>query len=281
MSLVQQPLTLISDLGHGGRWTSLRAGGREWLWTNPDRAIAAGRPGVVPGAAFVDAGGAEECFPTVRGEPDHGDAWSRPWRSDGATAGVEVPGVGHLTRRVTTADRGLRLDYTVEGPPGTAFVHAVHALLDVGPEARLAVPGVTEAIVLDETPPIRPWPDGLDRLGPDDGTAVCVLLPGCREATVIDGPDSLHLTWDAPSQPSSCSLLLWRNLRGWPAGSPYRSIGVEPMVGRTAELGRAAPDEAVRLDASGHFAWTLRLTALRRTPVNANPTIHPREDILR
>lgn len=29
------------------------------------------------------AGGIEKCVPTVRGTPDHGDAWSRPWHETG------------------------------------------------------------------------------------------------------------------------------------------------------------------------------------------------------
>ena len=35
-------------------------------------------PAVYPLPEFVDAGGLEECLPTVRGRPDHGDIWSRP-----------------------------------------------------------------------------------------------------------------------------------------------------------------------------------------------------------
>jgi hypothetical protein len=79
------PLSVRTDPVWGGRWTSLRSFEREWLWTNPDTEIAQARKRVLPGAAFVDAGGAEECFPTVRGrKPDHGDAWTRTWSTDGA-----------------------------------------------------------------------------------------------------------------------------------------------------------------------------------------------------
>ncbi len=274
------PLTLRTDPDHGGRWTSLRTAEREWLWTNPAPAVAGARLRVAPGAPFVDAGGAEECFPTVRGQPDHGDAWSRSWHAAGATACVQVAGIGTLTRRARPAGDALRLDYTIEGAPGTGFLHAVHALLEVGPRARLEVPGAPVAVVLDPTPVQQTWPaGGLDRLGPDDGTAVCALLPGCRAATVVDGDDALRLEWDAPAQPGSCSLLLWRNLGGWPSGRPYRSIGVEPMVGRAADLATAAPDEVARVDGSGSFGWTLRITALRRTA--AHSSIHPREEALR
>ncbi|MEK8108353.1 hypothetical protein NKG94_31885 [Micromonospora sp. M12] len=70
-------LRVAYDATHGGRWTSLHGGGREWLWRGPEP----GRHRVRPGDAFVDAGGLEECLPTVRGRPDHGEVWSRPWRT--------------------------------------------------------------------------------------------------------------------------------------------------------------------------------------------------------
>ena len=46
------------------------------------------------------------------------------------------------------------------------------------------------------------------------------MLPGVREASVVDGDSALHLRWDAPGRDDLCSLVLWRNLRGRPAGRP-------------------------------------------------------------
>lgn len=258
----QVPLAVSSDPNHGGRWTSLRAGEREWLWTNPDPTIARQRLSVTPAAAFVDAGGVEECFPTVRGQPDHGDAWTRPWSSDGSRMNVvEVPGYGRLSRLITNSNQ-LRIDYRLSGRPGTEFLHAVHALLDLSPRATLSVPAGRAVTVLDVPDPDRIWPDRLQKLGPDDGTAICVLIPDCSQATVTDGDHALHLAWDAPGQSQLCSLLFWRNLRGWPTDRPYRSIGVEPMVGRAADLTTAAPADRARIGPSGVFAWTLTITAL-------------------
>jgi len=256
------PLTVEIDARHGGRWTSLRIPQREWLWTNPDTSITRARAGVAPGSAFVDAGGAEECFPTIRGRPDHGDAWTRAWSAQGATAAVEVPGFGRLTRRIR-GNGVLVIEYEVTGPPGTAFLHALHALLDVSPQARLVVPDADRMIVLDEDDPVRPWPSGLDRLGPDDGTAVCALLPECRQATVIDGTYALTFTWNSTSAPELCSLLVWRNLRGWPPQAPYRSIGIEPMVGRAADLTSGRPSDYPRLEPSGLFRWSVRIDCRR------------------
>jgi hypothetical protein len=68
------PALVSVDLDHGGRWTSLHVGGREWLWSRDEPL----RAHVAPGDPFADAGGIEECVPTVRGRPDGG-----PYRSIG------------------------------------------------------------------------------------------------------------------------------------------------------------------------------------------------------
>lgn len=236
-------ITVETDPAHGGRWTSLRSGSREWLWRNTS--LEEARVSAQPGDAFVDAGGAEECFPTVRGLPDHGSVWSRPWD--------EAHGSLRLARRMSG---GLTVDYTVTGPPHTPFVHAVHALLDVSQAARLDATAAT-AYLLDEDRTVV-WPSGLDRLGPDDGTATAAVLPGCEAVTVVDGADTLALRWRVLEGDAPCSLLVWRNLRGWPAGAPYRSIGVEPMVGTAAALD--GPGEPASTGATGTFRWQLTIT---------------------
>lgn len=261
------PLHWNVDLEHGGRWTSWQAAGREWLWCNR-RLPAGARTRVRPGDPFVDAGGAEECFPTVRGRPDHGDVWSRSWSGSPSDAAVDVPGTGTL-RRTVTAGPHLQIGYRIDGKPGTRFLHALHALLAVGDDAVLHVPDAETMIVLDEEEPARRWPSSLDRLGPDDGTAVCAIIPGVRRAVVTDGPDRLEFAWDCPEAPDLCSLMLWRNLRGWPADAPYRSIGVEPMIGRAADL-TSGVDDCPVIGSSGTFGWSLHITGpSRRGPVQS------------
>lgn len=260
------PLHWDVDLEHGGRWTSWRADGREWLWSNP-RLPPTARDGVRPGEAFVDAGGAEECFPTVRGDPDHGDVWSRSWSGSPSDAVVDVPGVGTLRRTVGTGP-ALQIGYRIDGRPGRRFLHAVHALLAVSEDAVLDVPEAGTVIVLDRADAQRRWPSGLDRLGPDDGTATCAVLPGVRRAVITDGDDRLALSWDCPDQPELCSLMVWRNLGGWPEDAPYRSIGIEPMVGRAADLAAADPRSAAVIGPSGTFRWSIQVTALSRRGVS-------------
>lgn len=267
MSTTALPIAVATDPEQGGRWTSLRAGGREWLWRRPGTARATVRPG----DAFVDAGGLEECVPTVRGVPDHGDAWSRPWRRDGGVETMRGPAFA-LTRRIAVGGSTARTDYTLEARPGYRFIWAAHALLDapegtptrVFPEAAGLLtgawpPGATH--VTGEWP--APCGLRLDRLGPDDGTALGAILCGCRHATVIDGSDTLSLRLRAdPGVP--VSLALWRNLRGFPGSDPYRSIGVEPMLGAVWDIAQAGARDAATVPADGELHWRLELTAARR-----------------
>src|SRR5215217_2129749 len=256
------PLKVHTEPLRGGRWTSLRSFEREWLWINPDSEIAQARKRVLPGAAFIDAGGAEECFPTVRGKPDHGDAWTRTWSTDDAKQTVDVPKVGRLSRRIS-GDNPVAVHYEITGRPRTPFLHALHILLDLSTTARLSMPGSPRVTVLDVDDPERELPNGLDTLGPADGTAICALVPGCHEVTVVDGEYILRFAWDSADASELCSLLMWRNLAGWPAQRPYHSIGVEPIIGRAADLSTADPKACARIGPSGHFRWVLRLSCGR------------------
>ncbi|MGY5034144.1 hypothetical protein ACWC9U_25410 [Streptomyces sp. 900116325] len=258
------PVSVATDPGHGGRWTSLTAGGREWLWHRDEPR----RSRVVPGDVFADAGGLEECVPTVRGLPDHGDAWSRPWRRDGHRDVVDCPEF-RLTRRLGTDAGAAVADYTLTAEPGYRFVWAAHALLDLSTDARIGIegPAVTRLYpdegarwVTGTWPRVSGIP--LDRLGPDDGTAVgaVVLAP---HVSVHDGQDTLHLSVEASGQP--VSIALWRNLGGFPRGAPYRSVGVEPLLGRVFDRTAAHDGDTAVVPASGEVTWRLTITANRRS----------------
>lgn len=260
------PLSVTTDPAHGGRWTSLRAGGREWLWRREEPR----RPRVAPGDAFADAGGLEECVPTVRGAPDHGDAWSRPWHRDGGEEYVDCPDF-RLARRIVARAGALVADYRLTAAPGYRFLWAAHALLDVSPRATLGIRhGAPTRLHPDEGDrwTAGAWPAGpvgglsLDRLGPDDGTAVGAVV-ATPEALVRDGRDTLRLAVEAEGQP--VSVALWRNLGGFRAGAPYRSVGVEPMLGRVFGLAAAGEHDAARVPRSGEVRWRLTVTAGRDT----------------
>jgi hypothetical protein len=245
-------VTATFDATLGGRWTSLSAAGREWLWHRPDLA----RAGVRQGSSFVDAGGVEECIPTIRGIPDHGDAWSRPWKAVSCGTAVAETQEFRLSRAFTMDAGALVAAYRLEAAPGWHFLWAAHALLDVSQSAVLEAPNGTKAKLA--TPPLVEWPTPLARLGPDDGSATGAILIDCPRVTVADA-ERLTFHLDAPGQPVSTAL--WRNLRGWPAADPYRSIGVEPMLGRVWDLAEAGPGDAAVVPASGVCEWRLTVTA--------------------
>lgn len=263
-----------TDLEHGGRWTSLRLGGREWLWHRDDPA----RDLVSPGDAFVDAGGLEECVPTVRGTPDHGSVWSRAWRSVGDEDVVDS-GSFLLRRRISAGLDEVTAMYRLEADPGYRFIWTAHALLDLQVGARIELAAELPVRLYPESASLLEvdwppgWPSLVDRwprpfglaigeLGPDDGTAIGATVLDTPTVDVIDGGQQLRMRVEAePNVPVSISI--WRNLGGFPPGSPYRSVGVEPMLGRVFDLADAGPDDAVTVPASGYVAWTLYLEGSR------------------
>ena len=252
---------VATDLAHGGRWTSLRLHGREWLWARDEPRRASARPG----DSFADAGGLEECVPTVRGTPDHGAAWTRTWRPDGDAEVVDCDDFV-LRRRLRADASGVHADYRLEAAPGFRFVWAAHALLDVSAEARIVLPdGTPVRVYTDATPApfaVGTWPQPLglplDRLGPDDGTAIGAIAVGCPHVVVVDGADRLDMRLHADA---ATSVALWRNLGGFPADRPYRSIGVEPMLGSVFDRGHAGDDDAVTVPAGGAVEWRLDISA--------------------
>ncbi|MFG2631127.1 hypothetical protein [Streptomyces sp. NPDC048473] len=256
------PIRITTDPAHGGRWTSLRAASREWLWHREEPR----RPGAVPGDAFADAGGLEECVPTVRGVPDHGDTWARAWQRDGDTESVDCPDF-RLSRWIRHQERRAVVDYRLTARPGYRFLWAGHALLDVSEHAHLGIPDGTPTRVYPGggsrwTP--RTWPSWaaesttLDRLGPDDGTAVGAIVD-TSQVNVHDGTATLRLAVEAEGQP--VSVALWRNLHGFPDDEPYRSIGVEPMLGRVFDLAAAGDGDAACVADSGEVRWRLTVSA--------------------
>lgn len=269
-----EPARVRVDLRRGGRWTSLCVAGREWLWhrDEPLRDLAA------PGDPFADAGGIEECVPTVRGKPDHGDAWCRAW-TDLGDGSAEADCGDFTLRREVIADGGVvTARYRLKARPGYRFVWAAHALLSASPLAWLHLQGEPEIRLYPEAAPLldRPWPTGspfvterwpgtgklrLDRLGPDDGTAVGAIAVGCRKVVVRDRGDALRMRLDCDAG-LPASVALWRNLCGFPARRPYRSIGVEPMLGSVFDLSEARhAADAVTVPRTGLVEWQLEIAS--------------------
>ncbi|GAB3949803.1 hypothetical protein GCM10029976_083410 [Kribbella albertanoniae] len=249
------------DAVDGGRWTSLWLANREWLWAGP---------GLLDGprtghAAFTDAGGVDECFPTVRGTPDHGGLWNQPW-SDSVTYENAV-----LTRAFTTGTDSITVDYHLTAPPGYEFIWAAHALLDCAVGATISAQPAECRLYPEAAPLLGGWPANapwvatswpaldLDTYGESDGTAVGAVLVDCPTMTVRDRGAELTMHLSCPGQPVSTAL--WRNQAGFPGEAPYRSLGVEPMLGRVFDLAEAGPGDAAVVPETGELAWRLTISA--------------------
>ena len=156
----------------GGKISSLRLAGREWLWTSdvlswsaPDERLAAD-----DSASYVelaDTGGYDECLPTVGAcripdgvpgagglaLPDHGELWSQDAstaRADGADGAPTLVTRWHgrrmayvFARAITIEpDGAVRMRYTIESRATTPipFLWSSHPLLPLTPETRLELP---------------------------------------------------------------------------------------------------------------------------------------------
>ncbi|MFG2386639.1 hypothetical protein [Streptomyces avermitilis] len=269
------PLDILTDLDHGGRWTSLRNAGREWLW----RREAPEREGVSPGDPFVDAGGLEECIPTVRGTPDHGHAWSRAWSRE---ADRDVIRSDHfiLSRTIRSTADGAESDYVLTADAGFRFVWAAHALLDLSDRATVHTRDGASTRLFPEAAPLldQAWPKGAAwvegrrvggrALARPLRTAVGSARSGRRHRGRSRRGRFLLLR-PRPHGPSVSRSRSRRatdihrsvaQLGGFPTTDPYRSTGVEPMLGRVFDFAEAGPGDAARVPASGQVRWRLTLT---------------------
>jgi hypothetical protein len=196
---------VVVDLDDGGRWTSLVLGGREWLWSGP---------GLISGprsdlTTYVDAGGLDECFPTVRGLPDHGALWNQPWGS--LDEDEDWDAVQHdeavLLRRFNGGDPpaemdetgAIWVDYRLIAPPGHRFIWAAHALLDCAIGAKLDIPHGTECRLYLDTPPAPAASVG----GPPNSKAASASQPAAPSGERAGATPSAPATSATPAIPSA------------------------------------------------------------------------------
>lgn len=262
-------VSVIFEPEQGGRWTSLRGPlGREWLWR---RELAeADRLAARPGDPFIDAGGLEECCPTIAGAFDHGDNWSQPW-SDEGNGNFAVTGHGYrLSRRISIVASAIVSDYQLEAEEGLRFIWAGHSSLDLSEAAQIIAPEGHRTRVWPEH--WRTWPNTEQIEGPwpapigvpldelrSDGTATFCMLLDLTSITARDGDAEIRFQLDAPGQP--VAIALWRNLGAWPADTPYRSIAIEPAIGWHFDRDHVEPPEVGLVPACGEVTWRLTISA--------------------
>ena len=261
------PLHVQTDRALGGRWVSLRSDNREWLWTNPRDEIVAARPGVDENSTFVDAGGGEECYPCVRAPYDHGLVWNRRW-TDAGHGWEECEGDGYrLARRIDDSEGVVRVEYRADARTPREVLHATHLLLDLSEDAALEPVTHGPLLFWDPRPDAEIEALGGEEayvrtIGQGEQSAVCYSITDCTALTVRDGDDALHFELSAARDDIPLGFVIWRNLNGWPT-PPYRSLGIEPAIGRDVELPGTIPGGTVAVAPGYPAEWTLTIRATR------------------
>jgi galactose mutarotase-like enzyme len=270
-------IRLATDPADGARITSVWSSGREWL--------AAG--GARSGAAFVQpgSGGWDEVVPTVSAcvladgtvLPDHGDAWSRPWRVLSATPEAVETTVRldslplSLTRRIEATGGGLRMSWRAEteSDRGIPLAWCAHPLFaaSVGTRVQLdAVPTLTE-----EYPRRGARRTGLaghhgegdrgagdrgegDRGAKDRGAVKAFTVAGEHSSASVVHADgaALRLGWDARKLPYLG--LYWDS--GEFTATPV--LAIEPSTARSDSAARVEGELPV-VRAGHPLEWSLTL----------------------
>lgn len=279
-------LALRSDLleivvvpSAGMRITNLRRHrGREWLWHNPDIALAP----PVRGASYVhtaDSGGWDECFPSLAPSPvpgsdppvqipDHGELWQAAWTASvydhtqgttllSAAQGEVLP--YEFSREITldpdepVARFRYRLRHT--GERAFPWIWSAHPLLNVQPGTTVELAGVHQVRVAAahgrpdvERDDVVSWAGAIggeaDRFTfPEPGGWALKLFGDASPDGVFRVTDPrigerFELRVDPESVPQ---VGLWINAGGWaPDGAaPYFNLGLEPCIGAPDRLADA------------------------------------------
>jgi galactose mutarotase-like enzyme len=218
----------------GGKITSLRAQGHEWLTPAVPGALRQYPPGTA--FAHADMSGWDEMLPTIiacedptRPEsevalPDHGDLWDRPWEIvDRGPRELTLRATSSslpltLSRRVSIERGAVCLDYQVHngGLADVPYLWAAHPQFRCAPGTRVVLPNDVVSVVnaqqdaLGDLGEVLDWPlhGGFD-LGfvRDVGARDCRKVYAPPEQTVacaslVDGAGrSLTLSWDGGAVP--------------------------------------------------------------------------------
>lgn len=222
-------------------------------------------------------GGFDDCIPSIAVEPaedvpDHGDAWTLPWRviasgSDWAQLTVDSPLGYRLTRRI---EIGLTttLDTVIEDLTGSGIdvVWAAHPLFAVDdqtvvsfrPDGDIRV----EACIGDQPPSLgdllndlsdRGWSAMPERLAFKVFARRLNATPWLwhreRRLRILVECDRDDIWWG-----------LWANRGAFPANAPRRHVAIEPTFGGYDSL-RACRNEgsSLSIPANGEERWTVRI----------------------
>lgn len=252
-----------------------------------------------------DAGGWDECFPTVgacefhgRAYPDHGDIWRRPWdavvKHDSLLAHVSAYSAPlRFSRWLSLDGPTMHLRYSVAntGTDGADFLWSAHPLFRVEEGDRILLPSSVDEVAVESSSSGNPlksgshasWPIAelasgghvdLSIVGKNDGVTSHKLFAGpldigwCgiyREQLQLGIVMGFH-----PAQTPFAGL--WISQGAWPtsgSGPKQYAVALEPTTAPCDALDQAAKlGFAHHLLPQAEFSWPLQFEVFgSHTPV--------------
>ncbi|MET3898036.1 galactose mutarotase-like enzyme [Devosia sp. UYZn731] len=281
---------VVIDPAFGARVLSLldRRSGRDWMAKGPQTANFG------EGAVYLadEAVGWDECFPTVspwdasgtawgRTLRDHGDLWGRRWSVDAHASDRLACSYGdadfRFSRELSLAGETLTARYCIENLSDDAlpFMWALHGLLAVTPQDRIAMAGVDKVSASylsrnGETlvSPELAWPgpgapldvplDAVQSAASHVAAKLYASQVPAATASVGGRNGWLDIGWD---NREIAHLGLWLNYGGWPEPGNGHCIALEPTTAPADHLGQALEQgTAVLLAAGASKTWSVTLT---------------------
>ena len=240
--------------------------------------------------ALSDAGGWDECLPSVAGcksagieIPDHGDVWRKPWtavvKNDALLAHVSAFSVPLRFSRWLSVDgptMHLRYSVTNTGNHGVDFLWSAHPLLQVQEGDRIVLPETVDEVHVEGSTVVRSatcsWPHAelpggghvdLSTVGPLDGVTSHKLFAGplsigwcgLYRAELKLG---IVMRFDPGQTPFAG---LWISHGAWPHGSGLKqyTVALEPTMAPCDALDRAVEHGYARhLIPQAEFSWPMQ-----------------------
>ncbi|WP_308798199.1 aldose epimerase family protein [Agromyces silvae] len=256
------------DAGRGGRITSLRHAGVEWLssTTGPS-----GEPAIM-------LSGWDEIAPSIapahtdsgRRTASHGDLVRAAWTAgdDGWLVAAFSSLHGTFARRATVTSDRIRLDYRIATDDDEALLWAAHPILDWHAGTEIVIEGAEESAWIRVDDPGRPVTAAALRravrdLDPSASGKYFLPAEARPSAALVRRTDGrvLRLRWDPDLVPH---LGLWLDHGSW-GGAPV--FAIEPTTGWGDSLDEArAAGRIMRVRPGEPRTWWIEIDVPKEEP---------------
>lgn len=253
------------DTQRGGRITSIRNAGTEWL------SAVAGPSGSSPGEPAVELSAWDEVAPSIAPAStaaggrvaSHGDLVRSAWaQGDDGWLHAALPSLrGAFARRASVVNGRLRLDYRVTAEYPESMLWAAHPIIDWEPGTEILVAGCEDAGWIRHDDGDRPV--GADTLARavralDPAASGKYFVPVDARPTEVlvcrAGGRAIRLRWDPELVPY---LGLWLDAGAW-GGAPV--LAVEPTTGWGDSLdGAREARRVLSVPPTGSHSWWIEI----------------------